>query len=265
LNRITVMSQLVFDEDAARRMESVYRIREAQHRRRTVCDTLQAQPGERVLDAGCGPGFYCAELAAEVGPSGSVVGVDVSEAMVGLASRRCADLSQVAVHVAPAEALGVADADFDAAICVQVLEYISEPRDALAELYRALRPGGRVLVWDIDWATFSMQGDELTQRVRRAWDEHLVQRSLPRTLAPALRDAGFAEVRARAHPLATIEFDPQTFGGAMVPFIAAFVAGREGVSGADAEAWVAAQRVLGERGEFYFAVTQFCFTAVKRG
>ena len=263
MNRMTVMSQMVFDEDAARRIERVYQIRDAQHRRSTVRETLGACPGERVLDAGCGPGFYCAELAAEVGATGSVVGVDGSDAMIKLATRRCAELGNVTLHVADAGALGVADADFDAAICVQVLEYVAEPRDGLAELHRALRPGGRVLVWDIDWATFSMRGDELTQRVQRAWDEHLAHPSLPQTLAPSLRATGFEDVRVQAHPLVTIELDPESYGGAMLPFIGAFVAGRAGVSAEEADAWLAAQRALGERGEYYFAVTQVCFTAVK--
>jgi arsenite methyltransferase len=257
------MSQLVFDEDGARAIESVYRIREARHRRRIVRETLAVRAGERVLDVGCGPGFYCEELAAEVGPSGSVVGLDGSEAMIALASRRCAELPQVQLRLADAVTLGVADADFDAAICVQVLEYVAEPRDGLAELHRALKPGGRVLVWDIDWATFSMQGDELTRRVQRAWDEHLTHSSLPRTLAPSLRAVGFTDVRAEAHPLATVVLDPETYGGAMVPFIGAFVSGRAGVSAEEAQAWLEAQRALDERGEYYFAVTQFCFTALK--
>jgi len=257
------MNQLVFDEDAARQVESVYRIRQAQERRRTVRETLRARPGERVLDVGCGPGFYCMELAEEVGPSGSVVGLDGSEAMLALAGRRCAELGNVELRLADATSLGVADADFDAAICVQVLEYVAETRAGLAELHRALKPGGRVLVWDIDWATFSMQGDELTRRVQTAWDEHLTHTSLPRVLAPALRAVGFEDVRAQAHPLATIAFDPETFGGAMLPFIAGFAGGRAGVSEDEAAAWLEAQRALDERGEYYFAVTQVCFTAVK--
>ena len=257
------MSQLVFDEDAARGIESVYRIREAQERRRTVRETLGAQPGERVLDVGCGPGFYCAELAEEVGPEGSVVGVDPSPAMLELAGRRCAELGNVELRAGDADRAGRADADFDAAICVQVLEYVAETRGGLAELHRALKPGGRVLVWDIDWATFSMQDDELTRRVQTAWDEHLTHRSLPRTLAPSLRAVGFEDVRAQAHPLATVELDPETFGGAMLPLIAAFAGSRAGVGEDEAAGWLEAQRALDKRGEYYFAVTQFCFTAVK--
>ena len=118
-------------------------------------------------------------------------------------------------------------------------------------------------MWDIDWATFSMQDDELTRRVQTAWDEHLTHRSLPRTLAPSLRAVGFEDVRVQAHPLATVELDPETYGGAMVPLIAGFAGGRAGVGEDEAAAWLEAQRALDKRGEFYFAVTQLCFTAVK--
>jgi ubiquinone/menaquinone biosynthesis C-methylase UbiE len=257
---IGVMGQLIFNEVEAQAMEAVYRIREAQIRRSQVRAELAPQAGERILDVGCGPGFYCREFADVVG---SIVGVDQSEAMIRLARRRCEGLENVSLHVADATALGVADGDFDAAYSVQVFEYVADTAAGLAELHRALRPGGRVLVWDTDWRTFAMQDDELTRRVHRAWDEHLAHRSLPRVLARSLREAGFEDVRARAYPLATVDFDPETYGGALVPFIAAFVPGHAGVSQADAEAWIAEQQALGERGEFYFAVTQFCFTARK--
>jgi hypothetical protein len=67
-----------------------------------------------------------------------------------------------------------------------------------------------------------------------------------------------------AYPFVTIEFDRDSYGAAVVPFIGAFVAGRQGIAEEEAQAWVAEQRRLGERGEFYFAVIQSCFTARKR-
>ena len=118
-------------------------------------------------------------------------------------------------------------------------------------------------MWDIDWATFSMQGDELTRRVQAAWDEHSRTSRCRGCWRPRCGRWGSRTVRAQAHPLATIAFDPETFGGSLVPFIASFVGGRAGVGADEAEAWLAAQRALDERGEYYFAVTQLCFTAVK--
>jgi arsenite methyltransferase len=260
------MTQLIFDDDAAKAIEAIYRIRDAVRRRAIVREALAAAPGERVLDVGCGPGYYCAELLEQVGPGGSVVGIDGSAAMLALAERRCAGHENVAFHEGDATSLPVGDGDFDAAISVQVQEYVPDVDAGLAELHRALRPGGRALVFDVDWATLSVHAEDpaLTARVLRAWDEHLAHPSLPRTLAARLRAAGFGDVRWQAHPFVTLDFDEATYyGAALTPFIAAFVPGRGGVSAEDADAWLREQRALGERGEFYFAITQFCFTAQK--
>jgi arsenite methyltransferase len=259
------MSQLVFDETAARRIEAIYRIGDAVRRRRLVRAALRATSGERILDVGCGPGYYCAELLQEVGPSGAVVGIDGSSAMLGLAARRCAEYRNVEFHEADAGSLPVEDGGFDGAVCVQVLEYVADPTAGLAEMHRALRPGGRVVVWDVDWDTVSLHSPDpgRTEAVLRTWDEHLAHRSLPRTLAPRLRAAGFEDVWMEAHAFATAEFDEDSYGPALTPFIGNFVAGRQGISEEEARAWVAEQRELGERGEFYFASTQCCFTAVK--
>lgn len=255
------MSQLEFDEEAARSFERLYLIGDAERRRAIVRAALAVTPGERVLDVGCGPGFYCAELLEEVGPSGTVVGIDGSAAMLALAARRCGD--RVALHEGDATSLPVEDASFDAALSVQVQEYVPDIATSLGELHRVLRPGGRVLVWDIDWATLSVNArdDARSERVLGAWDEHLAHPSLPRRLAPLLRSAGFQDVRMSAHPFATIAFDHDTYGANIVPFIGGFVPGRGGVTDEEAEAWMAEQRELGERGEFFFAITQFCFTA----
>jgi arsenite methyltransferase len=259
------MNQLVFDDQAAKRIEALYFSGDAVRRRRSVREALGVSPGERVLDVGCGPGFYCAELLDEVGPSGSVVGLDGSAAMLALAARRCAGHANVELNEAEATALPVKDGSFDAALTVQVLEYVADVTTGLAELHRALRPGGRVLVWDIDWATLSVFSEDpaLTTRVLCAWDEHLAHRSLPRALGPLMRSVGFEDVRMQAHAFATLGFDPDSYGWALVPFIGTFVEGRQGISKQEAQAWVAQQRELGERGDFYFAISQLCFTARK--
>ena len=66
-----------------------------------------------------------------------------------------------------------------------------------------------------------------------------------------------------AHPFSTCEFDPETYGVAMLPLMSVFVVGRNGITDEEAKAWVSEQQQLGERGEFYFSSTQLCFTATK--
>jgi arsenite methyltransferase len=261
------MAQLRFDDATAKTIQGIYQKRDMLRRRRHVREALAAAPGERILDVGCGPGFYVLELLEEVGPQGSIVGVDSSPDMLAAARHRCDGHANVAFHEGNAAALPVEDAGFDAALCVQVMEYVPEPAAALAEIHRALRPGGRAVIWDIDWATVWWHScdPERMQRVLRAWDEHLVHPSLPRTLAAQMCTAGFEDVRLQAHSFATIEFDPEAFGVAMLGLIGEFVRGRGGVTEEEAEAWAAEQAALGERGEFFFEGTQFCFTGRKAG
>jgi arsenite methyltransferase len=259
------MSQLVFDESLAEQLEVLYRTRDLLRRRALIREALGAQPGDRILDAGCGPGFYVAELLDEVGPGGSVVGADVSAAMLAVAARRCEKHPNVAFHEADVLALPVESADFDRAICVQVLEYVPDVPRALAELYRTLRHGGRLLVWDVDWATVSWHSSDLDRmaRVLRDWDAHLAHASLPRALTAQLRGVGFDDVRMQGHTFATNEFSPDTYGGGLVPVLERYVAGRGVIGEEELGAWVAEQRELGERGEFYFTCVQFGFTATK--
>lgn len=260
-----VVGQVSFDAKTGERLEALYRTGDALRRRRLVRAALGAASGERILDVGCGPGFYCAELLHEVGTGGRVVGLDGSPQMLALAERRCEGHANVDLREADATSLPIDDGSFHRAICVQVLEYVRDVPAALAELHRALRPGGRVVVWDVDWATVSWHSADAARmrRVLHAWDEHLAHPSLPRTLAPALRSAGFEDVAMTAHSFATADLHADAYGAAAVPLIASFVPGRNGIDDAEARAWAAEQRALGERGEFYFACLQICFTATR--
>jgi len=251
------MSPLEFDDRIVAQLELAYKSRDMSHRRGLVRAALGARTGDRILDVGCGPGFFELELVEEVGSEGSVTGVDVSPASVAVAKSRSAGHDNLAFHEADATALPVGDAEFDRAFSVQVLEYVDDVDAALSELRRALKRGGRVVVWDVDWATVSMrtEDEERMRRVLDAWDAHLMHPSLPRSLTARLNRAGFEEVRMEAHPFATNELSLETYGGFLVPFIAQFVGTEE------ATAWAEEQWKLAGEGAFYFACLQFCFTA----
>jgi arsenite methyltransferase len=258
------VSQLVFDEKIVEQLEVLYRSRDVLRRRKLVYEALGAQPGDSVLDVGCGPGFYSRELIDQVGPQGSVTGIDQSPQMLAVAKRRSEAFGNARFEEGDATALPVESDAFDGALSVQVLEYVGDISAALSEMRRALRPGGRVVIWDVDWATVSWHSEDPArmERVLKAWDEHLADPWLPRTLAASLRNAGFEDVRMEGHAFATAEPSEETYGGAALPVIERYVRQQ---GSPEVDAWAAEQRALGERGEFYFACMQFCFRGAKPG
>jgi arsenite methyltransferase len=253
------LSPLEFNEQLAAELETVYSRRDIRRRRALVHEGLGAVPGDRVLDAGCGPGFYVAETLERVGTEGSVVGVDGSAPMLALAAKRCEGHANVSFHEGDVTALPVADADFDRALSVQVLEYVDDIPTALGELHRVLRPGGRVLIWDVDWATVSWHSEDPArmERFLRAWDEHLSDPFLPRRLSAELRAAGFEQVEMQGHAFVSDDLTDETYAGALLSMMAGYVGTDE------AQDWAREQRELQARGESYCACIQFCFTATR--
>jgi arsenite methyltransferase len=257
------VSQLSFDADLLPRLEALYRTTQILRRRRLVREALGATSGERILDVGCGPGFFVADLLEDVGPSGSVVGVDRSPQMLGAARQRNEASTNASFLEGEATALPVDGGSFDAALCVQVLEYVPDTVAALSEMRRALRTGGRLLVWDIDWSTVSLHSSDpaRTARVLEAWDGHLTHPALPRTLAAQLRSAGFDDVTAEGHSFSTVEHEPGSFHASVIALMEDYVGGRGDFPADELRAWSDDLQELGRRGEFFFALTQFCFTA----
>ena len=107
--------------------------------------------GEAVLDIGCGGGFDSLVAARMVGPEGRVVGIDVTQEMIGKARANLAllNLPHVSFQVAAAEFLPFPDNDFDVVISNGVFNLTLDKARALEEVHRVLKPGGRLLLADM--------------------------------------------------------------------------------------------------------------------
>jgi SAM-dependent methyltransferase len=103
------------------------------------------QPGECVLDIGCGSGTTVLELAARVGPSGHVIGADVAEPSVAQAQRRiaAADLRQAEVIVADPSTHAFPAASFDLVCSRLGVMFFAEPTATFRNIRRAIKPTGR--------------------------------------------------------------------------------------------------------------------------
>jgi SAM-dependent methyltransferase len=133
--------------------------------------TLDAKPGERLLEVGPGTGYYTLPVAKWLEPSGVVEIVDVQREMLDHTLRRAAEAGRqnIFAHQADARRLPFEDGSFDGALLVTVLGEIPDQVAALCELRRVLKPSGRVVVGEL------------------FGDPHWVS---PRSLSDRSRDAG---------------------------------------------------------------------------
>lgn len=109
-----------------------------------------AAAGERAVDIGCGPGQLVRALARRVGPSGHVLGIDPSAEMIDYATARTAALPHCRFEVGTAQSLNLPDTSVDVVTSTFVMHHIPEAKRAaaLAQMFRVLRPGGRLLLAD---------------------------------------------------------------------------------------------------------------------
>jgi arsenite methyltransferase len=254
-----------FDDDAARGLVAAYTTPDIVAQRTGVVASLRPEPGERVLDLGVGPGFLAAEIATEVGRQGRVCGVDISDDMLAIAATRDSgpDAATLELRRGSAEDLPYDDGSFDAVVSTQVLEYVPDVPRALTEVHRVLRPGGRVLILDTDWDSLVWRSPdaEVMSRVLVAWEEHLADPYLPRTLSRSLRDAGFDVERPSVVPLLNVGDPDNSFSGILTGLIATFLVGRHGFTRESADAWAASMRGLGA--DWFFSLNRYVFLATR--
>jgi ubiquinone/menaquinone biosynthesis C-methylase UbiE len=163
--------------------------------------------GQHALDAGCGPGLITQHMAEIVGPSGMVVGIDTNRQSIAQATRLAGGHRNVTFMATDIRALGLADASQDFVWSQFVFEYLPEPEPVLAELVRVTRPGGRVVVSDIDgaglanWPFRSEMATKLqrvieTLRSATGFDAHI-----GRKMFHFFRRVGLQQIQVRLYPL----------------------------------------------------------------
>ena len=173
---------------------------------------MQIETGHKVLDVGCGPGSDTIPLAALVGQTGQVFGVDTDQAMVDEAEQHAAEAGVAAWvrhKLADASSLPFDSNTFDACRSERVFQHLLDPGSVLSEMTRVTKTGGWIVVLDTDWGSMSVDTPEVDigQRIARAKAERCVYNGYSgRQLYRLFKQQKLAEIVAEVHPLVATDY-----------------------------------------------------------
>ena len=163
---------------------------------RALLVAADVRPGDRVLDVGCGPGYFARMLAEAAGPEGSVVGVDAAPEMVEYAGRKARRLTNCRFLTGAAELLPVDDGSFDVVVSSLMMHHLPEDQraGAVGEMLRVLRSGGTLLLADYQPAEGALS------RLHASLGPVQAMQRRVSPLEPLVADAGFTDLRSGEAP-----------------------------------------------------------------
>ncbi|MET0645968.1 MAG: methyltransferase domain-containing protein [Pyrinomonadaceae bacterium] len=232
---------------------------------RNLFEALGSVEGEHVLDVGCGTGGAVRALATSFPGVARVVGVDLSETMLAEARARTGAGAAAAVEfvLGDAHALPFPDDSFDAAFSLRVFEIIGEPRRALAEMARVLRPGGRLVINgpDMDAWAIDSSDREVTRKVLHHASDVETNGWVGRQLPAWCKELGLTDVS-----VAPVGVPVTQFGALYEVCLRSFVENAVAagtLTAEEAARWVEDLRERDRRGHFFCSQTFFRITARK--
>jgi len=182
------MEQMVNSYDSYMRTMTLGRERAL---REMTVNLAQVKPGDCVLEVGCGTGTLTLAAKRQAGPSGKVFGIDIIPGMIELSQRKAAQANlDVTFQLGSIDDIPFSANQFDVVMCSFMIFHMSEMvrRKGIAEIYRVLKPQGRLLVLDLALPT-----QPLPRVIAQALFGSMLQHDL-QELLPLMETAGFSDI-----------------------------------------------------------------------
>jgi len=159
--------------------------------REMTVSLAQVKPGDCVLEAGCGTGTLTLAAKRQAGPSGKAFGIDIIPGMIELSQRKAAQANEeVTFQLGSIDDIPFSANQFDVVMCSFMIFHMSEMvrRKGITEIYRVLKPRGRLLVLDL-----ALPAQPLPRAIARALFGGMLQHDL-RELLPLMETSGFSDI-----------------------------------------------------------------------
>jgi arsenite methyltransferase len=256
------MPEQFYDETMARQQEALAATPDKKRDRDLLLEKLSPSTGESILDIGSGNGIFCREILEYMGGKGRVVGLDYAEPMIRLATALCPEAE---FHFGSATDLPFEEGSFDAATGAQVLCFVDDQAAAVGEMFRVLKPGGRLALLDTDWRSlvWNCSNQSLMDRVMEMFTGVYTDPYVPCTLSARLRDAGFEIVERTSHVILNWSHSPGNYAGQTIGFVKPMMERSPDFTEEDWQTWIADQNKMDRAGDYMFSLNRYVFCARK--
>jgi len=225
-------------------------------------EQLDLQPGDKVLDVGCNRGeteFFLVNLYPYIG---KVTGIDINPEAIGRANQVLAEeYSSQKITFEQGDALDLKHENntFDKIICLETLEWISEPLTAVKEIYRVLKPGGTALIGHTDFESqlFATKNLTRTRKIKDKFCDLGPDGIIGRKLNGICKQVDFSEVETEVYTLTNEQFAPNYYSYRVAHMMKEWLSGKEVVAGEELTEWLGELKELSEAGEFFYSINRY--------
>jgi ubiquinone/menaquinone biosynthesis C-methylase UbiE len=236
------------------------------NKQRTL-ELIDVHEGQTVLDAGCGVGFDAIQMAALVGQTGRVFGIDNSEDMITTAKSNATHLDlPLTLRTGDIYRLEFQDNYFDRCRVDKTFQHLSDPKAALGELIRVTKAGGKILIADPDHDSLIIDTPyaDVNNRFIRFRSDHMPQGGIAHQLYGFCKEFGLINVNVEPLTHIYTDYEEKKITSPYLDEI--WIAQEHGaVTKEEAEEWTAYLKEAIERDHFLCMQTYLITTAFKPG
>jgi ubiquinone/menaquinone biosynthesis C-methylase UbiE len=180
----------------------------------TILEMMKPQAGSITADLGCGLGFDVRRLAKLVGPEGRAIGVDASLTLIESARAESEGFPAVELIQADIQSLPFASGFLHSCKVDRTLQHVERPDAVLGEIFRTVKPGGRLVCAEPDWGTFAIEAPSLgdaehpvARQVAQLWSQDIRNPRIGRDLRKLIEETGFVDLQVKETVLSTPTFE----------------------------------------------------------
>ena len=229
---------------------------------RFYLSVLAPGSGDVLIDVGCNTGDAERLLVRDYPDIAKVIGIEKEHERYARAITRCqaeGTPGQIEFRCADGQELPFDDCTFDKALCVDTLEWIEDPLQALRELRRVLKPDGTALVVhsDFDTQVFNAADQELCRRVIHRFTDSGPNGQIGRQLYALCQDSGFSAVDPSVYVLINCAFDPRSYAHRAAIMMAEWLSDDSRITADELARWMADLETQNSQGQFFYSINRY--------